>query len=162
MDLVIVNLHRLRYNHPVYRLTAGVVLMYSGKILSGLKHAKSVGYWNMPQGGIERGESPFDAAKRELLEETGISHEQVEWRDETDWYICVLPKNIERGKRYQNLDGQKYKWFLGLCAEEPEVKLCTEEYLTYKWADPQEVLDDVKGSFKEPLYTYVLTQFKLL
>ena len=134
--------------------------MNRGKILVGLRSSTAItaGYWNMPQGGIEEGEDPFEAAVRELKEETGIT--DVKWVGETGWYMCHLPKNTEKSKRYKNLIGQKHKWFLCFCNSEPQVKLCKYEYLKCDWIDPQEVLKRVEGSFKEGLYRYIFSKFK--
>jgi putative (di)nucleoside polyphosphate hydrolase len=139
----------------MYRLTAGLVVVYNSKILSGLKHSR---YWNMPQGGIEENETPFEAAQRELFEETNIDPKLLTWPGETDWFYCEIPED----KRRKPFTGQKHKWFLGLCATKPEVKICPEEYTDYKWAWPDEIVSDVSGSFKEELYLYVLGHFGLI
>ena len=138
----------------MYRLTAGCVVVNQGKIFVGLKKGN---YWNMPQGGIEEGETAREAAERELLEETCIT--EVQWIAETDWYICYLPKDAEKSNRYTNLVGQKHKWYLCFCVSEPEVILCREEYITYQWMSKEEVLKKIAGSFKEDLYEYIFSKF---
>lgn len=147
----------------MYRLTVGcVVINYENpdQIFLGLKKAAHIGsteYWNMPQGGIEKEESAREAAARELLEETGIS--DVEWVAETDWYVCKLPENIQKPKRYESLVGQKHKWFLCFCKEKPSIVLCQQEYVRYEWVSRDEILERIRGSFKEGLYRYVFSKF---
>lgn len=143
----------------VYRLTAGAMVVNNNKVLIGLKNGSSYvnGLWNMPQGGIEEGETALIAAKRELQEETNII--DVECVAQTDWYACYLPKNIEKSKRYKNLVGQKHKWFLFFCNSEPNIKLCRYEYTKSEWVEPDEVLKRVAGSFKEGLYKYIFSKF---
>ena len=155
----------LRFTHnfdiikSMYRLTAGAVVVNNGRILMGLRAGPTItsGHWNMPQGGIEEGEDPFEAAVRELEEETGIT--DVRWAGETDWYVCLLPKNTEKSKRYKNLIGQKHKWFLCFCNSEPKIKLCKYEYVKSEWVEPEEVLKRIEGSFKEGLYRYIFSKF---
>ena len=141
------------YSAIMYRLTAGCVVVNQGKIFVGLKKG---GYWNMPQGGIEEGETAREGAERELLEETGIT--KVEWTAETDWYLCHVPKAVET-RRYTGLLGQKHKWYLCFCVSEPQVILCEEEYTTYEWVSREEVLQRIAGSFKESLYNYIFSKF---
>ena len=139
-----------------YRLTAGIIMKYENKIFFGLTPR---GYWGMPQGGIEKGETGIEAAKRELLEETGISG--VEWVSNTGWYLLHLPEFTRLDKRYSKVHIQKYQWFLALTKTQPEVTL-SNEYVKYYWALPTEIMETVNGSFKEEMYRAVLKEFDLL
>ena len=140
-----------------YRPTAGIVLQYDKKVFFGLTPK---GYWGMPQGGIEKGETPQEAAARELLEETGIS--EVEWVSVSGWYLIHLPEIARiNNKRYSKIHTQKYQWFLAKVHSEPKIVL-SHEYLQYHWISPKEVMEALTGSFKKEMYQSVFEEFKLL
>jgi len=106
----------------------------------------------MPQGGMDHpGESPFEAAQRELLEETGM--QEVDWLLETDWYTCLFPADIV----VPGFIGQQYKWFV--CACKSDKVVLSEEHLDYKWTTPEAILEDIRKSlvvFKYDMYLEVL------
>ena len=119
------------------------------------------GAWQMPQGGIDTGEKPLDAATRELEEETGISPNGVTVLQQTrDWLTYDLPEHL-LGKvwdgRYR---GQKQHWFLmRLDADPAVIKLETEhqEFSRWKWSDPAQLLAEIVP-FKKDLYQRVLDE----
>ena len=117
----------------MYRSTVGIVVLWKNKILFGKAfdmRNNSITYFNMPQGGIDDGETPLEAAKRELLEEMGIKN--VRWTKESEWFLLKFPEDLLYG-RYEGLLGQKHKWFLAECSEEPTISLCTQEFHDYVW-----------------------------
>ena len=62
-----------------YRPCVGVVLTNgAGQVFVGQRIDSEVPAWQMPQGGIDKGEDPTDAAFRELWEETGVSSDKAE------------------------------------------------------------------------------------
>ncbi len=98
-------------------------------------------YWQMPQGGIDKGESYLDAAYRELKEETSI--QSVSLIKEIEDYITYdLPDHllgiIWRGK----FKGQKQKWFImRFYGKDSEININTKkaEFLEWKWVDINEI-----------------------
>ena len=97
-----------------YRPCAGVMLVNaSGEVFVGQRKDSDVPAWQMPQGGIDAGETPRDAALRELEEETGVSAELVSVEAETrDWVRYDLPEHL-LGKVWKGrYRGQEMKWFL--------------------------------------------------
>ena len=81
-----------------YRPCVGVLLfnaerqVFVGKRIDMVQEA-----WQMPQGGIDRGEDPRDTALRELEEETGVRPDKVEILAETrEWLRYDLPPHLVR------------------------------------------------------------------
>jgi len=78
-------------NEPGYRLNVGLIVINdTGKLL--LCKRKNINSWQFPQGGIDFGESPLKAARRELYEEVGIKKEDVNLISSTDeWFKYDVP-----------------------------------------------------------------------
>ena len=99
--------------------------------------------WQMPQGGVDKGEDYLTAAYRELEEETSIKN--VDLIKELDGLISYeLPKNllgiIWKGK-YR---GQKQKWFvMRFLGQDSEIDIKTKnpEFCEWKWIDPENITD---------------------
>ena len=118
-------------------------------------------FWQMPQGGVDKGEKYYEAAKRELQEETSIKN--IKLIKEIDGYITYnLPNNllgiIWRGK----FKGQKQKWFvvrfLG-SDEEINIKTKKPEFLEWKWIEIEQITDLVV-KFKMDVYQKVKEEVK--
>ena len=98
-------------------------------------------YWQMPQGGVDKNENFFEAALRELKEETSIT--SVSLIKEIEGYTTYnLPKNllgiIWRGK----FKGQKQKWFImRFYGKDSEININTKkaEFLDWKWVDINQI-----------------------
>jgi len=95
-----------------YRDNVGVVVFNrEGKVLAG-ERSDRPGHFQLPQGGIDPGEEPVEAARRELYEETGLALDEEPVHEVDDWLVYDFPAElaIERdiAKRYR---GQRQKWF---------------------------------------------------
>ena len=119
--------------------------------------------WQMPQGGVDKGEDYITAMKRELIEETGISSIKIV-KELEKIYQYELPENligvIWKGK-YR---GQKQKWFITrFLGEESEINLNTKhaEFIDWKWIKPK-LLPEVIVNFKKELYLNLLTEINLV
>ena len=79
-----------------YRPCVGVMLMNAqGRVFVGQRKDRYTDAWQMPQGGVDKGEDPRDAALRELCEETGVTADLVEIVAETeDWLPYDLPHDL--------------------------------------------------------------------
>jgi len=115
--------------------------------------------WSMPQGGVEEGEEPLQAAKRELFEETGIKADEVDWIGESNWYIVKVPEQMRQGI-YNKFNFQRYKWYLTNAKVMPKITLAPEEYSAYKWEVAKTVINQ-STPFKEEMYRNILHQFGL-
>ena len=140
-----------------------IVLNKQNKIFVGKRKDNPGDKWQMPQGGVDKGEDYITAMKRELLEETSIQN--IEIIKEIDKiYQYELPENlvgiIWKGK-YR---GQKQKWFITrFLGEEKEINLNTKhaEFIDWKWIEPK-LLPEVIVNFKKDLYLNLLREINLV
>lgn len=119
--------------------------------------------WQMPQGGVDDGESPRQAALRELEEEIGIDDRLVELLEETEnWIYYDFPPDIRRAmERRGNYLGQRQKWFaLRFLGHDSDVHLDrhTPEFDDWRWARLQDV-PPLVIPFKRGVYDEVARRF---
>lgn len=116
--------------------------------------------WQMPQGGMDKGETPLDTALRELGEEIGSNH-AILIHESREWYRYDLPDELISviwGGRYR---GQRQKWFLmRFCGTDADINLETErpEFCEWKWVQPHS-LPSLIVPFKRDLYERLLEEF---
>lgn len=146
-----------------YRPCVGVVLTDGrGRVFAGQRADMDTPAWQMPQGGIDKGETPIEAACRELREETGVKPKHVTVLGETaDWLPYDLPPEVlpYRGK-YR---GQTQKWVLmRLDTDEDVIDLSLEdvEFSDWRWMTGQDLLALIVP-FKRDIYARVLSEFGL-
>lgn len=146
-----------------YRPCVGVVLMDArGRIFAGQRIDNERPAWQMPQGGIDKGETPQQAALRELCEETGVGPEQVDVVAETaDWITYDLPHDIVPRIWKGRFRGQKQRWllmrFLGTDAD-IDIDTETPEFSQWRWLPPEDVLASIVP-FKRDVYAAVFGEF---
>lgn len=119
--------------------------------------------WQMPQGGIDPGEQPLQAALRELQEETNVTSVEL-LAESSQWYSYDLPPGARRWKgKYR---GQTQKWFaLRFVGEEYEIDIerpgggaHPPEFDAWRWEKLQQ-LPELIVPFKRPVYEQVLQDF---
>jgi putative (di)nucleoside polyphosphate hydrolase len=144
-----------------YRPGVGIMLVNDeGKVFVGKRLDMTSEAWQMPQGGVDAGESPFVAAKRELKEETGTDKAEP-LAESRDWYSYDLPENLIPqiwGGRFR---GQKQKWFLmRFTGKDGDINIHTEnpEFTEWKWAEPK-MLPSLIVPFKKKLYADLVREF---
>ena len=134
-----------------------------GHVFVGQRKDNNTAAWQMPQGGVDEGEAPREAALRELWEETGVTADKAEIIAETaGWLPYELPHelvpNIWKG-RYR---GQEQKWFLlRFLGEDSDVNIDTEhpEFSEWRWLPPSELVAHIVP-FKRAVYEAVLDEFE--
>lgn len=147
---------------PRYRPCAGILLVNNdGLIFIGERRGQAGNAWQMPQGGIDPNEDPLVAAKRELLEETGIDSVAL-LAESAHWHCYDVPE--ERRPRYWKgrYVGQCQRWFafrftgndddIDLDAHDPEFSL-------WRWASSDEVIASAVP-FKLDVYRAVIDEFQ--
>jgi putative (di)nucleoside polyphosphate hydrolase len=136
------------------RVGVGIVLLnQENNILVGKRIDNPKNSWQMPQGGVDRDEDFFEAAKRELEEETSIK--SVELIKELDgWFKYDLPKYL-LGKIWKGkYRGQKQKWFVMKFKgtdSEINVKTKNPEFFKWKWVEIRK-LPEIAIHFKVNIY----------
>lgn len=147
-----------------YRPNVGIVLVNpQGLVFAGQRFDKIGDAWQMPQGGIDKGETPRDAALRELTEETGVGTDLVTIEAETDgWITYDLPPELLHKLWKGRYRGQKQKWFLmRFTGRDDQVNIALDhaEFSRWVWMAPDELLGKIVP-FKRGVYTTVFDQFR--
>lgn len=147
----------------LYRSGVGIMLLNNeNKIFVGKRIDNNSDAWQMPQGGIDVGEDEDLAMFRELAEETGILHSEVEILGKSKRYFYYnLPYKLQKkfwGGKYL---GQKQRWYLArFNGDESSINVQTEvpEFSHWKWIGSEDILN-VIVKFKRDLYRDVITEF---
>ncbi len=147
-----------------YRPCVGVTLINpQGLIFAGRRLDSTAEAWQMPQGGIDDGETPRVAALRELVEETGIKSAHVKFVAKTHhWLTYDLPPELLGkvwGGKYR---GQRQKWFLfRFDGNDSEVDIAKDhpEFSAWRWIGAEELLASIVP-FKREVYSQVIQSFR--
>ena len=148
-----------------YRPCVGIMLANPrGHIFVGQRLDRDQDAWQMPQGGVDKGETTRDAAIRELWEETGVAEKLITIEAESAGLIPydlpheIVP-NIWKGK-YR---GQEQKWFLmRYHGTDADIDIATEhpEFSEWKWMPKEDLVANIVP-FKREVYEKVLAEFAL-
>jgi putative (di)nucleoside polyphosphate hydrolase len=162
----------IRMSSLSYRLCVGVMLFNaSGLVFIGrrknkrlVEHSAPGFEWQMPQGGIDKGEEPIAAARRELKEETNISSTRL-IAQSAQWYTYDLPENISKSAWKGRYRGQTQKWFaLRFEGDETEINIHhpagghKPEFDAWRW-EHVDRLAELIIPFKRPVYERVIAEF---
>lgn len=123
--------------------------------------------WQMPQGGIDKGEDPLDAAYRELYEETGIKTVTL-LAEAADWINYDLPPALIGIGLKGKFRGQTQRWFaFRFDGDDSEIAINPPpgghepEFDCWEWKPMQE-LPGLIVSFKRSVYDRVVAEFQHL
>jgi putative (di)nucleoside polyphosphate hydrolase len=154
-----------------YRPCVGVMLINrQGLVWIGRRADKpndegSGQWWQMPQGGIDKGEDPREAALRELQEETSVRSAEV-LAESPEWYKYDLPEHLIGKSWNGKYRGQTQKWFaLRFTGKDDEIDLKPpghkQEFDKWRWAGMDDIQDQIVP-FKREVYVQVIAAFRHL
>ena len=157
----------------LYRPAVGIMLLNrEGNVFVGRRIDMPAGLaaWQMPQGGIDPGETPPQAAIRELREEVGTDRAEI-LAESRLWLHYDLPKELSErpggmwGGRYR---GQRQKWYaVRFTGKDAEINVSSPggghkaEFVNWRW-EPMKNLPNLIVPFKRPVYERVVKEFSSL
>lgn len=147
-----------------YRPCVGVMLINAdGDVFVGQRNDRHAEAWQMPQGGVDDGEDPREAALRELWEETGVHRDLVEIVAETEgWLPYDLPHDIVPVIWNGKFRGQEQKWFLmRFRGTDDQVNIETDhpEFTRWRWQAVDQLVEKIVP-FKRDVYSRVVSAFQ--
>lgn len=148
-----------------YRPCVGIVLTNAeGRIFAGQRADMTDPAWQMPQGGVDEGESPLDAAYRELEEETGVGRGHVSYVQQTAQPLLYdLPLDVIPTRWGGRFRGQAQVWVeFRLDAPDSTINLTHKdvEFSAWRWMSKRDLLT-VIVPFKRAIYKAVFKEFAL-
>lgn len=147
---------------PDYRRNVGLMLLNDqGLVWVGRRTDTELDAWQMPQGGIDQGEEPAEAALRELEEEIGTAKAEILFQSD-GWVTYDLPSELRAKVWGGKWRGQAQRWFaLRFTGTDDDIDIATEhpEFGAWRWA-PRADLPDLIVPFKRPVYEAVLAEFE--
>ncbi len=146
-----------------YRDGVGIMLVNgAGRVWVGRRLDTRGDAWQMPQGGIDPGETPRQAVLRELAEETGSDKAEIV-AESRDWHAYDLPDDLTRKVWNGKYRGQRQKWFLlRFTGDDGDIRLdasARPEFGAWKWT----AVDDLPRQivpFKRAIYEAVIDEFR--
>lgn len=146
-----------------YRLCVGMIILNKhNEILIGRRLDHPSGYWQMPQGGIDKNEIPEEAVWREMMEEIGTNNAKL-IHQSSQWINYEIPEDTLKTLPWGNLYiGQTQKWFVfQFTGKNSDINVGTEnpEFSEWKWTHHDTLIDNAVP-FKRDLYQKVLEEFK--
>lgn len=144
-----------------YRPCVGVMLLNArGEVFVGRRAGMTAHGWQMPQGGIDAGEEPAAAARRELREEVGTDHAEI-LAESREWHHYDLPADLVGSVWGGKYRGQAQKWFaMRFTGRDSDIRLDTHtpEFDAWRWVALDD-LPDLVIPFKRPVYQALVAEF---
>ena len=149
------------YEQRPYRPCVGIFLLNNdGLVFAGRRIDSRAEAWQMPQGGIDAGESPLQACMREMREEIGTNTAELV-SQHNDWLYYDIPLPLADRLWQGRYKGQKQKWMaLRFTGDDSEINIATEEpeFCEWKWLSPHDLVE-LAVPFKRDVYQNVLAAF---
>jgi len=163
-----------RYEDLPYRACVGMMLINKdglvliGRRASGIEHVDEAHIWQMPQGGVDPGEDAWEAAKRELYEETSVRSVK-KLGEIADWLTYDIPRTVAGRAWTGRYRGQRQKWFaMRFTGKDSEINVKRPgggghkaEFVDWRW-EPMENLPELIIPFKRLVYERVVNEFSRL
>jgi len=157
-----------------YRPCVGIMLLnrdglvFTGRRRGGPENPAPTHEWQMPQGGIDNGEEPREAALRELYEETNVTSVKA-LLEAPDWFSYDIPEAIAGKGWTRKYRGQTQKWFaFRFTGEDSEIDIANPgggkhkaEFDAWRW-ERMDGLADLIVPFKREVYRRVVAAFRHL
>lgn len=153
-----------QYSHLPYRPCVGLMLLNkAGEVFVARRIDMRTEAWQMPQGGIDEGETPEQAALRELKEEIGTNQAEI-IAEYGEWLNYDLPEHLVPQIWDGKYRGQTQKWFvLRYHGTDADIDIETEtpEFSEWKWVQMHQ-LPELIVPFKRELYQKLANHFSSL
>jgi len=153
---------KVESNELPFRQGVGMVIVdKNNRVFVGKRIDSKVNGWQMPQGGIDIGETPSSAALREMEEEIGSSKGKI-IAESKRWYSYRVPNFLIPKLWNGKYCGQRQKWFLiRFTGKDSDININTEhpEFDQWKWVELDQLLVDIIP-FKLKLYQQVIQEFR--
>jgi putative (di)nucleoside polyphosphate hydrolase len=140
-----------------FRANAGAVILNErGQVLACNRADVPEDAWQMPQGGINKGEEPIDAVRREVEEEIAVAASELELIGEVPgWIAYELPPAYRRAKTGR---GQVQKWLIfRFTGHDSQVRPDQREFSNWRWMSPTDLLGQAPP-FRREVYRAVFAQ----
>jgi putative (di)nucleoside polyphosphate hydrolase len=152
----------LKHDDLPYRPCVGIMLLNrEGLVFVGRRIDQTVEGWQMPQGGIDDGETPEQAALRELKEEAGTDKATIIAQMD-EWLCYDLPAHLLGVALHGRYRGQRQKWIaMRFEGEDGDIDIKTHEpeFAAWKWLAPESMLRMIVP-FKRDTYAKVIAAFR--
>jgi putative (di)nucleoside polyphosphate hydrolase len=149
---------------PGYRPCVGLFLLnHDRQVLVAQRHDMTVPAWQMPQGGIDQGETPVEAGRREMLEEIGTDAAEL-IAESRCWRSYDLPPPAAAKRWHGRHRGQTQKWLaFRFTGADQDIRLDTPhpEFSAWRWVAPED-LPGLIVPFKRGIYLSVVDEFRPL
>lgn len=144
-----------------YRPCVGVMLLNRrGHVFVGNRIDMAGDNWQMPQGGVDDGETPRDAALRELEEEAGTRKAEI-IAESREWFSYDLPDAVSRQRWGGRFRGQTQRWFaMRFTGVDGDIQLNRHkaEFSAWRWV-PMGTLEGLITPMKREVYRLVIREF---
>jgi putative (di)nucleoside polyphosphate hydrolase len=143
-----------------YRPNVGLMLIGAQRRIFVGRRLNQPDAWQMPQGGIDKGETPVEAACRELREEVGTAKALL-LRETRNWVTYDVPTALRPRYWKGRWRGQAQKWFaLAFTGADSDIDLTAheQEFDAWRWAPVGELLETIVP-WKRSVYEIVLNEF---
>lgn len=144
-----------------YRRNVGLMLIAPDRRIFVGRRAAMPEAWQMPQGGVDDGETPVEAACRELWEEVGTTKALV-LRESAAWLTYDVPAKLRPAHWKGRWYGQAQKWFaLAFTGRDADIDIAAhdQEFDAWRWLDARTMLEQIVP-FKRPTYAAVVEEFR--
>ena len=145
---------------PLRKGVGIVVLNSDNKVFVGKRKDNPFDKWQMPQGGIDQGETVIDACMREMREEIGTSSAEL-LCEHDEWLYYDIPLPLADRLWHGQYKGQKQKWMaLRFTGNDDDININTTEpeFCEWRWLEPHELVN-LAVPFKRDVYHDVLKAF---